>query len=78
MFGFPQPSSSELIERLLKLILDMDDPECAFVPFFPSDEYIFLVNMSGISILEMYAIADANLLQLSKSSPSPYISLPSD
>ena len=62
---------------LLKLILDMDDPERFFVPFSPSGEYV-LVNMGGNRTLEMYTIADVNLLQLSKISPSPYIWLPSD
>jgi dihydroxyacetone kinase len=33
-------SSSELIERLLKLILGMDDSERTFVPFTLSDEYV--------------------------------------
>jgi hypothetical protein len=35
-----KPSSSELIEQLLKLILDMDDSERAFVPFSPSDDLL--------------------------------------
>jgi dihydroxyacetone kinase len=62
-----QYSSSELIERLLKLILDMGDPERAFIPFAPSDEYAFLVNnIGGTSTLEICAIADATLLQPSK------------
>ena len=45
----------------------MDDPERAFVPFSTSDDYVLLVNnMGGTSTLEMYAIADETLLQLSK------------
>ena len=50
----------------------MDDPERAFVPFSPSDDYVLLVNnMGGTSTLEMYAIADETLLQLSKFPLSP-------
>ena len=53
---------------MLKLILDMDDPERAFVPFSPSDEVVLFVNnMGGMSTLEMYAIVDDALLQLGKS-----------
>ena len=61
-----QPSSLDFIERLLKLILDMDDPERAFVPVSPSDVYLLVNNMGGTSTLEMYAIADETLSQLTK------------
>jgi len=69
--GFP-PGSPEVVlpplQRLLKLILDMDDPERAFVQFSPFDDYVLLVNdMGGTSTLAMCAIADETLLQLSKS-----------
>ncbi|KAF8151786.1 Dak1 domain-containing protein [Crassisporium funariophilum] len=68
----PQPSSTELIARMLKLILDMDDPERAFVPFDASDAIIlFINNMGGMSTLEMYAIADETLLQLAKAGIKP-------
>ena len=67
-----QPSSSELIQLLL-LILDMDDPERAFVPFSPFDDYILLVNnMRGTSTLEMCAIPDETLLELSRFILSPF------
>jgi dihydroxyacetone kinase len=51
----------------------MDDPERAFVPFFPFDDYVLLVNnMRGTSTLGMYAIADETLLQLSRFILSPF------
>jgi dihydroxyacetone kinase len=64
----PQPSSTDLIARMLKLILDKDDAERAFVPFDDSDEVVLLVNnMGGMSVLEMYAVVDEALVQLSSS-----------
>ncbi|KAJ7675427.1 hypothetical protein B0H17DRAFT_1080731 [Mycena rosella] len=63
----PQPSSTDLIARMLKLILDKDDPERAFVPFDASDVCVLLVNnMGGMSVLEMYAVVDEALVQLKK------------
>jgi len=51
----------------------MDDPERAFVPISPSNDYVFLVNtMGGTSTLEMYPIADETLLQLSRFPLSPF------
>ena len=45
----------------------MDDPERASVPFSSSDDYVLFVNnMGGTNTLEMYAIANEILLQLSK------------
>jgi dihydroxyacetone kinase len=62
----PQPSSTDLIARMLKLILDKDDAERAFVPFDASDDVVLLVNnMGGMSVLEMYAVVDEALVQLS-------------
>jgi hypothetical protein len=51
----PSSSSSELIERFLKLILGID--ERAFVPFSPSDIYVLINDIGDMSTLEMYAIA---------------------
>ncbi|KAJ7641469.1 Dak1 domain-containing protein [Roridomyces roridus] len=68
----PQPSSTELIARMLKLILDKDDPERAFVPFDAQDEVVLLVNnMGGMSVLEMYAIVDETLVQLKQAGLVP-------
>ncbi|KAJ7736744.1 Dak1 domain-containing protein [Mycena maculata] len=61
----PQPSSTDLIARMLKLVLDKDDPERAFVPFARADVVVLLVNnMGGMSFLEMYAVVDEALVQL--------------
>ncbi|KAL1665340.1 Dak1 domain-containing protein [Schizophyllum commune] len=61
----PQPNSSELIARMLKLLLDKEDTERAFVPFDNEDSIVLLVNnMGGLSTLEMYAVVDETLLQL--------------
>ena len=61
----PQPNSSELIARMLKLLLDKEDTERAFVPFDKEDSIVLLVNnMGGLSTLEMYAVVDETLLQL--------------
>ncbi|KAJ6590569.1 Dak1 domain-containing protein [Mycena vulgaris] len=68
----PQPSSTDLIARMLKLILDKDDPERAFVPFNASDVVVLLVNnMGGMSVLEMYAIVDEALVQLKNAGLTP-------
>ncbi|KDR72886.1 hypothetical protein GALMADRAFT_252217 [Galerina marginata CBS 339.88] len=68
----PQPSSWDLIARMLKLILDMNNPERAFVPFDPSDSVVLLVNnMGGMSTLEMYAVVDETLLQLAQAGYKP-------
>ncbi|KAJ7904951.1 Dak1 domain-containing protein [Mycena leptocephala] len=68
----PQPSSTDLIARMLKLILDKDDAERAFVPFDASDDVVLLVNnMGGMSVLEMYAVVDEALVQLKKAGLTP-------
>ncbi|KAJ7119555.1 Dak1 domain-containing protein [Mycena epipterygia] len=68
----PQPSSTDLIARMLKLILDKDDPERAFVPFDAADTVVLLVNnMGGMSVLEMYAVVDEALVQLKKAGLTP-------
>ncbi|KAJ7471889.1 Dak1 domain-containing protein [Mycena latifolia] len=68
----PQPSSTDLIARMLKLILDKEDPERAFVPFDASDVVVLLVNnMGGMSVLEMYAVVDEALVQLKKAGLTP-------
>ena len=50
---------------MLKLILDQDDPERSFVPYSKTDALVLYVNnMGGMSVLEMYAIVDQALTQL--------------
>jgi triose/dihydroxyacetone kinase / FAD-AMP lyase (cyclizing) len=50
------PSSSELASKLLKLLLDKNDPDRAYVPFDSGDDCVLLVNNLGsISNLELSA-----------------------
>jgi len=59
------PSSSELASKLLKLLLDKNDPDRAFVPFNPGDDCVLLVNNLGsISNLELSAFASIVIDQL--------------
>jgi triose/dihydroxyacetone kinase / FAD-AMP lyase (cyclizing) len=52
------PTSSELASKALKLLLDQNDPDRAFVPFSPGDKMVLLVNNLGsISNLELSAFA---------------------
>jgi len=60
------PTSSELAKQLLKLLLDQNDPDRAFVPFNPGDKSVLLVNNLGsISNLELSAFAGIVIDQLS-------------
>lgn len=56
----PRPSFSDLVSRMMDLILNQDDDERAFVPFDKSrDELVLFVNnMGGMSVLELYAVVD--------------------
>jgi dihydroxyacetone kinase len=59
------PTSSELATRLLKLLLNQDDPDRAFVPFKKGDETVLLVNNLGsISNLELSAFTNVAIEQL--------------
>lgn len=50
---------------MLKLLLDKEDKERAFVHYNAGDSIVLLVNnMGGMSVLEMYAIVDEILEQL--------------
>ncbi|KAF9039619.1 Dak1-domain-containing protein [Hymenopellis radicata] len=61
----PQPPPDKLIERMLDLLLNQEDPERAFVPFQENDGVILFVNnMGGMSTLEMYAVVDEATKQL--------------
>ncbi len=63
----PQPPPEKLIERMLDLLLNQEDPERAFVPFQENDGIILFVNnMGGMSTLEMYAVVDEATRQLGK------------
>lgn len=59
------PKSSELAARVLKLLLDKDDPDRAFVPFSAGDKTVLLVNNLGsISNLELSAFSGLVIDQL--------------
>src|SRR5947207_3119302 len=68
------PTSTELVSKLLKLLLDKSDPDRAFVTFKPGDKAVLLVNNLGsISSLELFAFAGLTIDQLEstyKISPS--------
>lgn len=63
----PAPSAAELVGKVLKLCLDESDPERSYVKFSKDDETALLVsNFGGMSHLEMGALVDELLEQLSK------------
>ena len=64
----PQPSSDELIGRMLNLLLDRNDPERSYVAYSSSDAVVLFVNnMGGMSTLEMGAVVDEALTHLERS-----------
>jgi dihydroxyacetone kinase len=63
----PAPTASELVSMILKMCLDESDPERGYVKFALGDETALLVsNFGGISYLEMGALVDELLEQLSR------------
>lgn len=56
----PRPSFSDLVARMMDLILNQEDTERAFVPFHKSEDVLvlFVNNMGGMSVLELYAAVD--------------------
>ncbi|KAL7954686.1 Dak1 domain-containing protein [Trichoderma compactum] len=63
----PTPSASELVGQILQHCLDEKDPERGYVNFAPGDEVMLLVsNFGGMSHLEMGALVDELLEQLSR------------
>ncbi|KAK1222254.1 hypothetical protein PQX77_014887 [Marasmius sp. AFHP31] len=74
-FVVEQPPPDKLIARMLDLCMNQDDKERAFVPFTygesskpgAGDEVVLFVNnMGGMSVLEMYAVVDEAIAQLEK------------
>ena len=62
----PIPSLEDLIREMLASLLDPKDEDRAFVKFEQDDEVILLVNnLGGVSVLEMGAIVQETLSQLS-------------
>lgn len=62
----PRPSFSDLVARMMDLVLNQEDKERAFVPFNKSEDVLvlFVNNMGGMSVLEMYAVVDEAHLYL--------------
>ena len=74
-FVVEQPPPDKLIARMLDLCMNQDDKERAFVPFTYGDNLqpgqgdevvLFINNMGGMSVLEMYAVVDETISQLEK------------
>ncbi|PFH56562.1 hypothetical protein XA68_16329 [Ophiocordyceps unilateralis] len=62
----PAPEPAELVRQLLRHCLDEADADRAYVRFAPGDETVVLVNnFGGMSQLEMGALVDEVLEQLS-------------
>lgn len=59
------PTSSDLSSKLLKLLLDKEDPDRAFVPFNSGDKTVLMINNLGsLSNLELSAFAGIVVDQL--------------
>ncbi|KAF5345746.1 hypothetical protein D9758_011874 [Tetrapyrgos nigripes] len=57
----PQPSTTDLVSRMLKLILEQTDPKDRLT-------VLLVNNMGGVSVLEMWAVVDEVLDQLESTS----------
>ncbi|ORX40992.1 Dak1 domain-domain-containing protein [Kockovaella imperatae] len=72
VLNIAQPGPEELIAKMLKLVLDQDDPERSFVKFADGDELVLLMNnQGGMSNLEMGAAVDETLNQLEEKGITP-------
>lgn len=61
----PQPSPQDFIKRMLKLLLDQNDKDRAYVKFDKDDQVALLANnQGGMSNMEMNAMVDECLAQL--------------
>ncbi|KAK0549244.1 hypothetical protein OC846_003400 [Tilletia horrida] len=62
-----QPATEELIQKLLKFILDREDQDRAFLDYEGQDHFVLVVNnLGGISPLELNAVVHEALVQLKK------------
>ncbi|PKI83794.1 hypothetical protein MVES1_002003 [Malassezia vespertilionis] len=53
-----KPSSEDLLKHMLKLLLDQNDKDRAYVKFEKSDDPVLVINnLGGMSELELFAIA---------------------
>lgn len=61
------PKLADLIDELLKYLLDVSDKERGYVEIKKSDQAVLLINnLGGVSNLELYAIADVVVARLHK------------
>ncbi|KAK8137138.1 hypothetical protein PG984_005078 [Apiospora sp. TS-2023a] len=63
----PFPPVEDLVAHCLKLLCDSDDPERSFVEFHNNDSVVLLINnYGGVSNLELGALTDEAMVQLSR------------
>ncbi|GAO51173.1 dihydroxyacetone kinase Dak1 [Saitoella complicata NRRL Y-17804] len=61
----PIPAAEDLASDILKMLLDPNDPERAYVPFAASDATVLMVNnLGGTSVLELSAFASTVIAAL--------------
>lgn len=61
------PSAEQVVQEMLKYLLDPSDSDRAFVPFSPSDNVVMLVNnFGGLSGLEFDALVNVALVVLKR------------
>lgn len=63
----PFPPVEDLVGHCLKLLCDPNDPERSFVDFHTDDAVVLLINnYGGVSNLELGALTDEAMVQLSR------------
>ncbi|KAK7953118.1 hypothetical protein PG988_013812 [Apiospora saccharicola] len=63
----PFPPVEDLVAHCLKLLCDPNDPERSFVEFHNNDSVVLLINnYGGVSNLELGALTDEAMVQLSR------------
>ncbi|KAK8001293.1 hypothetical protein PG991_013515 [Apiospora marii] len=63
----PFPPVEDLVSHCLKLLCDPNDPERSFVDFHDNDSVVLLINnYGGVSNLELGALTDEAMVQLSR------------
>ncbi|KAI9353208.1 Dak1-domain-containing protein [Zopfochytrium polystomum] len=68
----PAPPTAVLVDKMLDLILDRDDPERGFYEWEAGDAMVLLVNnMGGLSVLECCAFVDESVAALAKRGITP-------
>lgn len=68
----PFPAVEDLIQSCLKLLCDPNDTERCFVKFQSGDSTVLVVNnYGGLSNLELGALTDETIMQLSRTHNTP-------